>query len=163
MRVHTQGVKGGGGGGPRPKPPVPRIESLEPHQATLNSEGNIVARWTAGTNFDQYHVIFEEKDGHGVEIRGDEVEINSGGTSGFFQLAPTFPGRVYSFKVQGCITHLIGLNECSDFTLPTDIVMPQNTHSLREFLRLSHVQLIPGIRSLGAPAFSAGIRAMMRL
>jgi hypothetical protein len=156
--VHTQGVPGGGGGGPRPKPPPPRISSIEPHQATLHDQGNIVVRWTATTNFDQYHFIFAETP-HG----STEVEINSGGTSGFFRVAPTFPGREYSFKVQGCITHLIGLNECSDFTSPSTTVMPQNTRSLREFLRLSSVRLDPGIRSLGPSAFSAGIRAMMHL
>jgi hypothetical protein len=92
-----------------------------------------------------------------------EVEIDSAGTSGFFRVAPAFPGREYSFKVQGCITHLIGLNECSDFTAPSTIVMPQNTRSLLEFLGLSNVTLNPGIRSLGSPAVSNGVRAMMRL
>jgi hypothetical protein len=117
-----------------------------------------VVRWTAITNFDQYHFMFAETP-HGFT----EVEINSAGTSGFFRVAPTFSGREYSFKVQGCITHLIGLNECSDFTPPSTIVMPQNTRSLREFLRLSNVQLDPGIRSLGPTAFAGGIRAMMHL
>ncbi|MEA2600039.1 MAG: hypothetical protein QOF89_1031 [Acidobacteriota bacterium] len=141
----------------RPKPPAPRINSLEPHQATLQSEGSILARWTAVTNFDQYHVIFEETNG-----RRGEVEINSAGKSGFFKLTPTFPGREYSLKVQGCITHLIGLNDCSVFSLPDVIVMPQNTRSLREFLRLSNAPSGLGIRSLGA-SVSAGIRAMMQL
>jgi hypothetical protein len=158
--LHTAGspVEPGGGGGPRPKPPAPRISSIESHQATLHDEGKIIVHWTAATKFDQYHFIFAEKP-HDFT----EVEIDSPGTTGFFPIKPAFPGREYSFKVQGCITHAIGLNDCSDFTLSTDTLMPQNTRSLREFLRLSNVQLNPGIRSLGPSTFSSGIRAMMRL
>lgn len=142
----------------KPKPPPPTFQTLEPHQATLQRDGGIMVRWVATTNFDQYHLIFEEKNG-----RSDEFEIDSSGTSGFFDLQPAFPGRQYSFKVQGCITHTLGLNDCSEFTMFNVIVMPPNTHSLKEFLRLSGVHLKPGLRSLGAEVFSSGIRAMMKL
>jgi hypothetical protein len=154
--VHTTGSPGGGGG-PRPQPPAPRISSIEPHQATLHDEGQIVVHWTSA-NVDHYHFIFE-----GDQLRFTEVEIDSPGTTGFFVITPTFPGRKYSFKVQGCLINLIGSNNCSEFSPFIDTVMPQNTRSLREFLRLSNVQLNPGIRSLGPSTFSSGIRAMMRL
>ena len=143
--------------GPRPKPPAPRITSLDPHQATLHDEGDIVAHWTAVTNFDQYHVIAGDTGGP-----SGEVEIDSPGTNGFFRLTPTIPGRQYTFKVQGCITHTIGLNDCSLFTSPETLIMPPNTTSLREFLRLSRISLDSGVRSIGAPVLS-GLRAMMRL
>ncbi len=143
--------------GPRPKPPAPRITSLEPHQATLHDEGDIVAHWTAVTNFDQFHVIAGETGGP-----PGEVEIDSPGTNGFFRLTPTIPGRQYAFKVQGCITHTIGLNDCSLFTIEQTVTMPPNTRSLREFLRLSRVSLERGVRSIGGPGVSS-VRAMMRL
>ena len=145
-------------GTPRPKPAAPNISGIEPHQATLHADAFIVIRWTAVTNFDQYHFMWRE------QPQGfTEIEIESAGTSGFFKLMPVTPGRTYSFKAQGCITHLIGLNDCSPFSNTSDFVMPPNTRSLGAFVRLSQAHLNPGVRSLGAAAISHGIRAMMRL
>lgn len=143
---------------PHPKPPVPTIGSIEPHQAMLQSEGKIDVHWIGAANFDLYHFMWMEQP-HGW----NEVEINSGGHSGVFTVSPAFPGHTYGFKVQGCISRLIGLDDCSPFSDPTNFVMPANTNSLREFLRLSNVQLNPGIRSLGEAAYGTGLRAMMRL
>ena len=143
---------------PHPKPPVPTISSIEPHQATLQNAGKIDVHWNASTNFDLYHFMWVELP-HGW----NEVEINSGGHNGVFTVSPAFPKRTYAFKVQGCISKLIGLDDCSPFSDPTTLVMPANTNSVREFLRLSNAQLNPGIRSLDKAAYRAGLRAMMRL
>jgi hypothetical protein len=143
---------------PHPRQPVPTISSIEPHQATLRNAGKIDVHWTATTNFDLYHFMWMEQP-HGW----NEVEINSGGRSGVFTVSPAIARRTYAFKVQGCISKLIGLDDCSFFTDPKTFVMPTGTHSLREFLRLSNVQLNPGILSLGRQAFGAGLRAMMHL
>ena len=145
--------------GPRSKPSAPSITAIDPRQATLTEPGHIVVRWVASTTFDQYHVIFEELPSGGP----NEIEIDSRGNDGFFTLTPAFPRRSYSFKVQGCITHSIGLNDCSMFTAPTTVQMPENTHSLRTFLTLSGVVLATGLRSLGTVATAAGLRRMMHL
>jgi len=119
-----------------------------------------VVRWVANIVFDQYHVIFEELPSGGL----NEVEIDSRGNDGFFMLTPALQERSYAFKVQGCITHSIGLNDCSPFTDSTVVKMPKNTRSLRTFLEISGVVLASGLglRSLGA-ASAAGLRAMMHL
>jgi hypothetical protein len=143
---------------PRPKPPAPRIGLIDPHQPTLTGDARIVVHWTAVTDFDQYHFMWREQP-HGFT----EIEIESGGRSGFFTVQPVSAGRTYSFKVQGCIVHLIGLNDCSPFSEPVDFVMPQYVRSLGQFIKLSLVTLKPGIRSLGSQVVSHGIRAMMRL
>jgi hypothetical protein len=143
---------------PHPKPPVPSIASITAHQATLQNKGKIDIHWTATANFDLYHFMWMEQP-HGW----NEIEINSGGNNGVFTVSPAFPGHTYDFKVQGCISKLIGLDDCSPFSDPTNFVMPANTKNLREFLRLSNVQLHPGIRSLGEAAYGAGFRAMMQL
>jgi hypothetical protein len=145
--------------GPHPKQPAPSITGTEPHQATLKDPGQIVVRWRANVTFDQYHLIWQELPSGKL----NEVEIDSSGDTGFFPATPALPGRSYSFKVQGCITHLIGLNDCSPFTAPTVTQMPANTTSLKTFLRLSRVVLNPGLRSLGEAAIGAGIRKMMHL
>jgi hypothetical protein len=143
---------------PHQKPPAPTISSIEPHQVTLQNAGKIDIHWTATTNFDLYHFMWVELP-HGW----NEVEISSGGHSGVFTVSPAFPKHTYAFKVQGCISKLIGLDDCSQFSDPTTFVMPSNTNSLREFIRLSNAQLNPGIRSLGKAAYGGGLRAMMRL
>jgi hypothetical protein len=145
--------------GPRPKPPAPSITAIEPRQPTLTEPGHIVVRWVANIVFDQYHVISEELPSGGP----NEIEIDSSGNNGFFTLTPTVPGHSYSFKVQGCITHNIGLNDCSLFTAPKLVQMPENTRSLRTFLQISNIVLAPGLRSLGAAATAAGLRRTMHL
>jgi hypothetical protein len=143
---------------PHPRPPTPAISSIEPHQATLRSESKIDIHWTATTNFDLYHFMWME------QLNGwNEVEINSGGHSGVFTVSPALPGHTFAFKVQGCISKLIGLDDCSFFSEATTFIMPSNTTNLREFLQLSGVQLSAGIRSLGQEVYGAGVRAMMRL
>jgi len=137
------------------KPPTPIITTIDSHQATLQNEGYIVIHWTPSANCDQYHFMWMEKSNG----RWAAVEIDSN----LFKISPTFPGQQYSFKAQGCITEMIGLNHCSDFSIPKDFIIPQNTFSLREFLRLSNARLTPGIRSLGSQVYSTGIRTMMRL
>jgi hypothetical protein len=141
-----------------PKPPAPTISSIEPHQATLRNPGKIDVHWTATANFDLYHFMSMEQP-HGW----NEVEIDSGGRSGVFTVSPAVTGRSYAFKVQGCISKAIGLDDCSPFTDPSTLVMPAGTRSLREFLRLSNVPLSAGVRSLGRNATGAGVRAMMHL
>jgi hypothetical protein len=143
---------------PHPKPPAPTISSIEPHQATLGNQSKIDVHWTATANFDLFHFMWME------QPQGwNEVEINSGGRSGVFTVSPALPLHTFAFKVQGCISKLIGLDDCSPFAEPTTFVMPANTTSLREFLRLSGAQLNPGARSLGEGTYGAGIRAMMHL
>jgi hypothetical protein len=141
-----------------PKPPAPAIGSIEPHQATLRNESKIDVHWTATTDFDLFHFMWMEQPGG-----WNEVEINSGGSSGVFTVSPALPAHTFAFKVQGCISKLIGLDDCSLFSQATTFLMPMNSRSLREFLRLSDVQLNRGIRSLGEAAYGAGLRAMMKL
>ena len=141
-----------------PKQPAPKIGSVEPHQVTLHNPGKIDVHWNATTNFDLYHFMWMEQP-HGW----NEVEINSSGNNGVFTVSPAVSGRTYAFKVQGCISKLIGLDDCSPFSDPSTFVMPASTRSLREFLRLSGVRLNPGVRSLGKDAYGAGLRAMMHL
>ena len=143
---------------PHPKLPAPTIGAIEPHQATLTAESRIDVHWTGSSQFDLYHFMWMEQ-GHGWT----EIEINSGGSSGVWTVSPVSPQRTYSFKVQGCVSKLIGLDDCSPFSAPVSFPMPPYTHSLREFLRLANVRLNPGIRSLGKAAYGAGIRGMMRL
>jgi hypothetical protein len=143
---------------PTPKPLMPTISSIEPHQATLRSQGKIDVHWTGDAKFDLYHFMWMEQ-GDGWH----EIEINSGGSSGVFTVSPVLPRRTYDFKVQGCISNLIGSDNCSPFCEPRVFVMPDNTHSLKEFLRLSNVPLSSGLRSLGEATFGAGLRAMMHL
>jgi hypothetical protein len=141
-----------------PRQPIPAIGSIEPHQPTLRNPGKIDVHWTATANFDLFHFMWMEQP-HGW----NQVEINSGGRSGVFTVSPATPGRTYEFKVQGCVSKLIGQDDCSFFSDPTTFVMPAATRSLREFLRLSNVPLNSGIRSLGRDLFGAGVRAMMHL
>jgi hypothetical protein len=143
---------------PHPKPPAPTIGSVQSRQATLREAGKIDVHWTATTDFDLYHFMWREQSQEWAQI-----EINSGGNSGVFTVSPALPGRTYVFKVQGCISKLIGLDDCSPFSGDATFVMPANTRSLREFLRLSEAQLDPGIRSLGASVYGSGIRAAMHV
>ncbi len=143
---------------PRPKPPTPSIGSIEPRQATLHDLGRIDVHWSGSPQFDLYHFMWSELP-HGWST----VEVNSRGSTGVWTAAPAIAGRTYSFKVQGCISRTIGLDDCSLFCAPFNFVMPPNTNSLREFLLLSAVRLDPGIRSLGAAIYGDGFRVMMHL
>lgn len=140
-------------------PTTPVINSVEPHQATLEHEGKIIIRWV-GSMFDQCHFMWQDKPPYWHE---EEIEFDPPSTTGSFVVSPAYQGHNYSFKVQACKTKLIGLNRCSPFTTETGLVMPQNTHSLRVFLQLSRAHLNPGIRSLGASVLGNGVRSMMRL
>jgi hypothetical protein len=153
------------GTAPPPPPGVPSITSIEPNQPTLNdSEGNIVVRWQ-NSPADKYHFMWTDEVPPPLTLTGwSAVELNAENSKGFaFQIPHALVGRTYTFKVQSCKVFFIGSDLCSAFCPNRDIVMPKNTNSLREFLRISGVQLNPGIRSLGASAFGAGIRAMMHL
>jgi hypothetical protein len=143
---------------PRPKPPTPAIGSIEPHQATLHDAGRIDVHWAGSPQIDLYHFMWSELP-HGWNA----VEVDSGGSTGVWTVAPATAGRTYSFKVQGCISRTIGLDDCSPFCDPVNFVMPANTNSLREFLRLSDVRLVSGIRSLGTAIYGSGFRVMMHL
>jgi len=144
---------------------APVITSIEPHQATLHNEGSIVVRWSASNEFDKYHFMFTDSfPPPKSEVGFHEIEIEAPRSHGFsFRIQPAFARRTYTFKVQGCKESEVFPDECSAFSPDSTATMPKNTNSLREFLRFSNVQLNPGIRSLGAAAFSAGIRGMMRL
>lgn len=143
---------------------APIITSIEPHQATLHKEGSIVVRWSASEEFDKYHFMFTDSfPAPKSEVGFTEVEIEAPRSHGFsFKIQPAFARRIYTFKVQGC-KEFIDADKCSGFSPDMTASLPKYTRSLRTFLLFSNAQLQPGIRSLGAPAFSAGIRAMMRL
>lgn len=149
-----------------PSPPgVPTITAIEPNQPTFKvNEGNIVVRWS-NTPADKYHFMWTDQGPPPPSVAGwNAVELNAENTTHFgFQIPNTFAGRKYTFKVQSCNVFDIGADACSGFSPTSTVVMPNNTRRLREFLRLSGVQLNPGIRSLGAAAFGAGIRVLMRL
>jgi hypothetical protein len=108
--------------------------------------------------FDLYHFMWMEH-----SIGWQETEINFGGATGVFSVTPASAGLFYEFKIQGCISRTIGLDDCSSFSLPTIFQMPPNTRSLRAFLSLSGLSSITNIRSLGASGYGAGLRSMMHL
>jgi hypothetical protein len=144
----------------KPKPAAPRISAIRPHQATIKDAGNIEIYWTEPTQVDLFHFMWQAKQWPGENPGWGEIEIDSGGHG---TVSPAFPGIIYAFKVQGCISRLIGLDDCSEFSAAAEFIMPPNTRSLREFLQLSSAQLNPGIRSLGVVVYGSGIRAMMHL
>lgn len=146
-------------------PRAPVIEAVTPRQATLHAPGRIDVAWNAPDRCDKYHFLWTDSfPAPATQVGWSETEIGAPQSrGGAFSIPNTSLGRAYTFKVQGCQAFDLGPDNCSPFSPQAAFQMPPNTRSLREFLRLSHVALQPGLRSLGAPAFAAGLRAMMRL
>ena len=156
---------GGGGGGGRPTTPgAPNIDVIHTHQFTLHAQSGIYVHWKVPDVCDKYHFMWTDESPTSSATGYWTEELNAPETGGFaFLIRPAEVGRTYTFKVQGCKVFDIGSDLCSPFSADSSVKMPENTHSLREFLLLSNVPLGAGVRSLGAKVFSAGFRAMMRL
>lgn len=142
--------------------PAPEFGSIESYQATLHEPGKIVIKWRQRDGYDKYHLIYlglPERPGAKTDPPWTQIEIED---NRVFVLKPTFPRRTYRFKIQGCKGVVIGKDRCSGFSADRDFTVPENTHSLIAFLRLSHVRLALGLLSLG-PVLRGGIRTMMHL
>jgi hypothetical protein len=153
--------------GPPPTPGAPTIDSIEAHQTTLHDESHIIVHWSTRDEVDQYHFMWTDIRPPPTSERGwDAVELDAPGSRGHrFRISGMSQGSIYTFKVQGCkeFGFFFTYHKCSNFSADVEFLTPRNTHSLRQFLLLSNVSPNVSIRSLGAPAFSAGIRAMMHL
>lgn len=148
------------------RPGVPTITSIQPEQFTLqNADSSIFVAWSVSDVCDKYHFMWTDRTPTPRFAGGwNAIEFTARGSHGFATRIPkTSIGTTYTFKVQGCKAMDLGSDLCGPFCADSDIRMPGNTHSLRDFLRLSKVPLPAGVRSLGTSVFGAGLRAMMRL
>lgn len=150
---------------PSVSPPVanttPVITELTPETATLRRAGGIVVQWTAGTQYEKWHLMWKNKAAQDALEFWSSAELTSASAFGFgYRAAPFSSGITYSFKVQGCKVYDIGADDCSDFSPTADAVM-QNTHSLLAWL--DGAPLRPGILSLGQALWGRGFRAMLGL
>lgn len=141
-----------------PQPPPqswPTINALTSESATLGKPGAILISWSCSTAYDKWHVMWKSAS----DADWSEAELSSQSLKSFeFRASPTHDGLTYSFKVQGCVSHVWAPDQCSAFGPASDIVM-QSTHSLRVWL--NGTALSPGVRSLGGARYGGGFRAMM--
>ncbi len=145
-------------GDPKPLPPV--INSFQTTPATLTGDAHIVVFWSEpSVGVDQFHIMWAPKGGG-----FSNAEVSAKDAGGRFSAGPVRPNITYEFKMQGCITKLIGDNICSDFSQPKSFTMPPFTHSLRTFLVDSGVDLgrTVGLKSVNT-AHIRSLRALMKL
>jgi hypothetical protein len=141
-------------------PPValhawPTIISLSPESATVGKSGAIDISWSCSQSYDKWHVMWQALG----DADWSEIELSSQPSQGFAcRVSPVHDGLTYRFKVQGCVSHVWGPDDCSAFGPPSDILM-HSTHSLRAWLQ--GAVLRPGVRSLGASQYGDGFRRMM--
>lgn len=153
-------------------PAPPEIHG-EHQPRTVDRVGRIELKWTNPTKADVYHLMWREDQNAwssvDIETGAPDVgfgNVDSPGYSGSFTISPAVPDRTYEFKVQGCITHTIGKDDCSEFSTGS-IWFPPNTHGLLRFARdtlnarNSYLRGPISIKSFGASAYGAGLRAMM--
>jgi hypothetical protein len=118
--------------------PAPEITTAELFPATLHADNSIKISWVSSHEYGKYLVRWGlsglPPDQH------FQVEIDSGGTSGWFVAQSTKPREGYVFIVEGAESAgLVGWNY-SPWSGKAEVTAGDNATSLREFLRLSGIE-----------------------
>jgi hypothetical protein len=151
---------------PPPRPTVPPTLDAWPMQFTLHSESYVYVSWTIPDPCDKFHLRWSGYPPPKFSAGWGAIEFHTSAPRRDFATKieePTTVGTTYSIKVQGCQSVMVGSDRCSPFSPDFGVTIPENTHSLREFLQLSNVPPDTSIRSLGVAVYGAGLRAMMRI